>query len=251
MPGWGSAWKKPILEDLLHHELGAEPRELLQIVIPLSKPVQRGCPDPVHVFHGEDPRGAGLPVNLGDIDAGVVLELVREALHVGRLRSVVELSSNHAAEFVHHSGGVVEVPSGEVFLHQGGQVIQDLEVHLDDTADPGTLDLDHHFIPFHQARPVDLPDGCGRQRNGIDVLENGCRRGFQFHFQDLFRILKREGGHVILQLRELPDEVGGHDVGPGAEGLSELDECGSQLLEREPQPLRAGEGGPPSPWGRP
>ena len=48
----------------------------------------------------------------------------------------------------------------------------------------------------------------------------------------------RRGG--VLQLGQLAQVVGRHDVGPGREQLAQLDEGRAQLLERQPQVLGGG-----------
>ncbi len=52
-------------------------------------------------------------------------------------------------------------------------------------------------------------------------------------------LLGRKRRHAILQLGEFLGDVGGQKVAPGRKHLAELDEDGSEILQREPQAHRA------------
>ena len=85
---------------------------------------------------------------------------------------------------------------------------------------------------------MDLGDRPGRERCGIDVLEDVLPRHAELLLHHLDDLLLAERWDIVLELRQLDDELRRDQVGTGREDLPELAEGRAQLLERLTQPLR-------------
>ena len=112
----------------------------------------------------------------------------------------------------------------------------------------GALHLDDHALAVRERRRGGPGRSCRRRAGcGVDVLEHvlpGHAELLLHHADDL---LLGERRHVVLQRRELLDELGRQQVGAGRHDLAELREGRSELLERRAQPLAPAGAGPPRP----
>ena len=111
------------------------------------------------------------------------------------------------------------------------------EVLLDQLAGVGSLDLDDDLLPGRERRPVHLRDRAGGERLRLHRLEDVLPRDAELllHHRDDLRLGERR--HVVLQGRELFDELGREQVRSRREDLPELAERGTELLERGAEPL--------------
>ena len=97
---------------------------------------------------------------------------------------------------------------------------------------------------------MDLGDRGRRQRNIIEAREDLVRRSPQAFGQRCPRRLGRERRQPVAELGKVGGQGLAHEVGAGREELAELDEAGSERLERErealalAQPREVGRGAP-------
>ena len=96
----------------------------------------------------------------------------------------------------------------------------------------GRLHLGDDPFPGRQGRSMHLGDRAGRQRLGIDRLEHVFPRHAHLAFHDLDDLAFGERVDVILQRRELLDELGWQQVRSRREHLAQLREGRAQFFER-------------------
>ena len=90
-----------------------------------------------------------------------------------------------------------------------------------------------------------LPKAGGREGPRLEGIEQQLGRAAEVGGHDGGRLGAGEGRDAILQQRELLGHLAREQIGPGAEELAELDECGAQGEEGLAQPggERAAAGG--------
>ncbi len=93
--------------------------------------------------------------------------------------------------------------------------------------------------PSAQLGGVHLGDRGGGQRHFLESAQVRVERRAVGALDAGARHRARERRHVVLQLGQLVGDVVGQQVASRGQGLAELDEDRSELLEREPQPLGA------------
>ncbi len=98
--------------------------------------------DAFHVFHGQHAVGGKVVIDFRDMDPFIFQKHSGKALDVGGLHAIVDFILDRAGEFFHDAGGIVQIPSFHMALHEGGDVEHDFNVDLDHFADVGPLDLD-------------------------------------------------------------------------------------------------------------
>ena len=100
-----------------------------------------------------------------------------------------------------------------VALHLGGRPFIGLDRLGELLLDPGAEHLDRDLAPFGRHRAMDLGDGCGADRNLVELEEQAFERGAKRLFDRLLDRLKRSWRQVVLELREV---LGGlHPQGRG------------------------------------
>jgi hypothetical protein len=113
------------------------------------------------------------------------------------------------------------------------------EVALDLLGCAGPLHLHDHALTGLEFGAMHLADRAGRQRHGLDALEDVLPRDAELllhHLHDLGLGQRRD---LVLERRQLVDELGRDQVGAGREDLTELAERRPELLECRPQARRA------------
>ena len=199
-------------------------------------------PRPLHVLHRQHAGRRLRPVHPRETYRGVAGEVLREPVDGAPLAGKVLLAPNRAGEFGHEHGRLVNVRVGQVPLRQPGEQAEYAEVVLDEHLDAGAPNLDRDFAAVEQGGAVHLGDGRGSDRFRIEPREHLGDGAPQLGFDGGLGHPVRERRHGVLQAGEFGDEVRGKQVGSIAEGLAELDEGGSQLLEGLAEPLRLGAG---------
>ena len=96
----------------------------------------------------------------------------------------------------------------------------------------GRCTLTTAFVSVGEGRAVHLRDRAGRQRQRIDRLEHVLPRDAELLLHHADDLLLGQRGHVVLQGRELLDELGRHQVRSRRQDLAELGERRAELLER-------------------
>jgi hypothetical protein len=76
---------------------------------------------------------------------------------------------------------------------------------------------------------MDLPNRRRRQGHRVELGEHRVPRTTQVLADHPKDHLGRIGGHVVLKLLEFGRQIRSHQIGPRAEDLAQLDECGPQF----------------------
>ncbi len=121
-----------------------------------------------------------------------------------------------------------------------GDGVHQPEIAADGPLDAGPQHLDHDLGPVLQASGVDLRDGGGGERDGVERVEDVVDRAAPGLLDDGARLGPVEGRHLILELGQLDGQVVRQQIAPGREDLAELDEDGPQLFQREAHAHRIG-----------
>ncbi|HLB04801.1 MAG TPA: hypothetical protein VJK66_07245 [Gaiellaceae bacterium] len=113
-----------------------------------------------------------------------------------------------------------------------GEELEQSEVAHDLVPGGRALDLDDHVLAGLECRPMHLPDRPRRKGLRLDGREHVLPGNPELllHHPDDLRLGERR--YAVLQLRQLRDELGRQQVGPGGEDLAELREGRAELLER-------------------
>ena len=160
-------------------------------------------------------------------------ELRRDPLDQSSFPHEVLLAADGPGELRHELTEAVERGVRPVTLRQRGEVGQDGQVGLDDGREPGTPNLDGDDIPGSQRGPVHLGNRGSRQRYRVELEEEIIDALSQRLLNRAFRDARRQRWHSVLQKRELGDDLRRQQVRVGAQGLTELHERRSELLERQ------------------
>ena len=195
--------------------------------------------DARHELHDERPPRRQVPEHGRHAFDGVVGGVAPEPIRVPRLAPVVELLDRPRREFVHR----LECPE----QRRDTQPANEAHREADEADVPGKLDVDRRTLDLHgdllaaQIRHVHLPDRRGRERLGVELVEELRRRASQLLEEDLLDVRERERRDAIEQVEELVAVFDRQDVRLQREHLPELDEASAQVLEEPAKPLRTGE----------
>ena len=235
MPGCGSAWKKPSIEHLLVERL-----EQLAPGLAALRAVDRlAYRRAVDELEHEQPRRREVAVEARHGEPRVRREHLAHALDVLGLLQEVELAPQRLGEVLHERRDVDGAAQRLALERLLGEELEQAEVARDLLARARPLHLDDDVIAVLERRAVHLPDRPGRERRRLDRLEDVLPRHLQLllHHVDDLRLGQRRD--VVLELRQLVDDVGRDEVRPRREDLAELRERRAELLERGAQPPRA------------
>ena len=120
-----------------------------------------------------------------------------------------------------------------------GEEAQQAEVAHDLVPGAGPLHLDDHALAALEGRLVHLPDRPRSERLGVDRGEHVFPGDAELLLHHLHHLRLRQRRDVVLQRRELDDELGRQQVGPGREDLPELRKGRPELFEGVAQPARS------------
>ena len=94
------------------------------------------------------------------------------------------------------------------------------------------LHLDDDALAALERRGMHLADRPGGERLRVDALEHVLPRHTELPLHDGHDLTPGHRRHVVLELRELGDELGRQQVWTSGEDLAELGERRAKLLER-------------------
>ena len=167
-----------------------------------------------------------------------------------RIRSMFSASCRKSSsrlsdvgEVLDDRGNVDELPERRPVGRLLCEQLQQAEVPVDVRRGVRALHLHDHPVAALERRPVHLADRAGRERGRVDLLEDvlpGDAELLLHHGDDLCLRQRRD---LLLERRELLDDLGREQVRARGEDLAELGERRPELLERVPQAARAGEVG--------
>ena len=122
-----------------------------------------------------------------------------------------------------------------MLLGELGQEPEGVHVSRDHVADAGPKNLEDHCIAVGERRSMGLGHRGGRERLGIDGLEEIVEATRVGRAEQSLDVLEGDSGTVRLELGELVRPLVGDDVPSGRQDLAELDERRSQVLHHPPE----------------
>ena len=238
LPGCGRV-DEAVAEDHRHPHLGAATAE--------CGPVQRaalgggdiGQRAAVQELQRHHAAPGELRDRTGEVDVGLVVERLAEALRIRRLPAEVELAERAPPELLGELSGPIRARLRYMVLQDARERRDDVEVLVDGGLDAVVLDLDRHVGAVGQPRGVDLGDRGHADRLLLEVGEQLVDGMAQLELDDA-----ADDGHVLglgmlLQLREAVLQRGRQHPAD-AQQLAQLDVDRAELLKGEPQPLALG-----------
>ena len=156
-----------------------------------------------------------------------------------RLLQEVELAPQRVGEVLHERRDVDGAAQRLALERLLGEELEQTEVAGDLLSRARPLHLDDDVLAVLERRAVHLADRPGRERRRLDRLEDVLPRHLQLLFHHVDDLGLGQRRDVVLQLRELVDDVGRDEVRPRREDLTELRERRAELFERGAQPSRA------------
>ena len=224
--------EQAVFQHHLEHDAGAGAGQLVAVQAGGVHRGQVASGNAVHEVLHVEPLAGPAPVDAGDGDALVVLEVLRDPLGVAALGGEIQLGAQRAGELLHHPGRPVTAQVGHLRLDDLRSPHHQPQVGLDHLADARPAHLEDHRAAVFQPGAVGLRQRRGRERPGFDAGEHLLRFAAQVFHQLRADFLPAEGRHRVLQLAQLGDPLGRQQVDAGGQHLAELDEGRAQFLQR-------------------
>jgi hypothetical protein len=127
--------------------------------------------------------------------------------------------------------------AGAGAVDEPGQAVHHPQVAVHAVGDGRPLDLEHGVAPVLQHAPVNLGDGGGRQRLGVERGEQLGGGRPQVVLDDGQGLGRRERGDVVQRAQAGVGQGGGEHAGRRRDHLAELHEGRAEGHERRHQPL--------------
>ena len=178
-------------------------------------------------------------------------EIAAELRAIRRFPREIELVVDGAVELGHDLARLQPSAVGpELLDHQCARLHQ-RQVFFDRVGDVRAQHLDRCRRPVGKRRQMHLSDRGTRHRRPIERTKHAFHRLAVDALQGRDHLLAGKRRNAVLQAGKLVGDVGWQDIATRGEHLSELDEDRSQLLQCEPQALRAWRGQVAPEGGRP
>jgi hypothetical protein len=170
----------------------------------------------------------------------IILELRGKTIDRSGLTAKVEFLPHGPFELRHQLARPHVNGLRKATFNQGRQFPEDIGVDFHHVQEARPLDLHRRLTAVRQDRPVNLGNGSRREGLPVEAVKQGIDAGAQFTFHYFNRLLRREGGNVLLELLQFFLQLPGNKVRPVAEDLPEFDEGGTQLLDGHTDPHPGG-----------
>ena len=172
----------------------------------------------------DDGALAGLGKDVADIE------------HVGCLEPEVELFDDRLREQLDESGRVGERRDRDPPDEERREEAHGGEIPPHELGDVGPLDLDDHSFAGQKTGAMYLGNGGGGDRGPVELGKGRVEGAAELRLDDAAHRVERLRGHSVEQQAELRDDFLGEDPFSGREDLPELDVCGPESAECDPQP---------------
>jgi hypothetical protein len=170
-----------------------------------------------------------------DANPGIPGEVAGEPLRVPRLRQIIQLHPQRAAELLKQAIQIHPPAQRRVKGKGADHHLQRGEIRRQQPLDARPLHLHHHRRPIREPRPVDLTQGGSRDGDGLESPEGRFQRLPQLGLQQRTDPLEGLSRHLILE----PGQLLGHEVRqeihPCAQELTQLDQRTAQLHRQIPE----------------
>ena len=230
----GIGMEPPGEKDHVEHDLGAERCDRVGIDVRLDEGLCRARRDPFDIVHGEQRFRCPFPVDPGNDDLRVAGEIGAQAVGVAGLVGEVEFLQDCGSELLDERGGRKAPDFRTGPLEYRRELGDEAQIRLHAGTDVGPPDLEDDGATIVQVGAVDLRHRNGGKRLGI---ERGERLADRFS-QSLLDVgphhFEREGRRLAVKPLQFGDPVGRKKIAARGENLPELDEGGTQFLQRQP-----------------
>ncbi len=188
-----------------------------------------------NALHGQYIAAGVLPVDLGNVEQLVVLEVAAQLTGIGGLPAHIQFIENDQLVVRHHLHRTQASPIGMVFCSQPRQGKKQCHVLADDRFYIRAHYLDHDPLAAVQGGAMHLGH---RSRGHGRTLEAGKQLGHRFAQRLLDNgdgLLLRKRRYIVLQPGQLVRDILGQQVAPRGQHLPELYENRPQFLQRTAQ----------------
>src|SRR5579884_1153008 len=180
--------------------------------------------DTRHILQRQYVRSDVGPVDPGDPHSLIPEEVDGYALSVVSLRNVVQLLAYGVRELTQNARKIDAPSDGIPPMELIDDEAEAAKVCLDDFGDLRPLDFDHHRFSPPQVGAIRLSQRGGGDHVGVKPSEDGIEGGAEIFLYHRLDLVKRHRRHLILEHRQLLDELGWQKVNAGAEELTDLDD---------------------------
>ena len=198
--------------------------------------------DPADEFHGEYSGCAPFAVDLGNLDMGVVGKEFPNPIRAIRLSNKVQFHAQMTSQF-HEQGEKGEWLGVEEFV-DATDPAHIPQVGTNDALDVGVLNFDRDLPAVDEPGPVDLGQGGRGKGRGLKFGEDRLDGLAELAFDHPPHLFKGFGGHCVVALLELLDELFRENVRARGHRLTELDhhapKVESQIEDASGRPLMRG-----------
>ena len=226
------AVKQADLEGHLHEDTGPAFGEVGRIDVHGGQGLPVVDAAAVDEIHGQDGLAREFPIDLRNGERGVVAEEPGELLDRAPFTGEIQFAADRAGEMVDQSDGIENVRLGNVPLDEQSQLGHQREIAFDFANGVGPANFDRQLPAVVGGGPVDLCQGAGGQRDGLELGKEFAGPG-RPSSSSTTRKTSSDGNGRTCSCSEASSSitVGGNQVGPRAQDLAEFDERGSQVFQ--------------------
>ena len=187
--------------------------------------------DAVDPFQRHHPAGGAPPIDRGHVEAGHRRHVLGQFGGGGGLAPQVQLAQRPLAEAGDDEAGAQARELAAHRIELGGGPFVGIDRAGEILLDPRAQHLDRDRAPLGGDRAMDLRDRGGADRLGIEHRICGLERLAEAALHRGADQREGEGGHRILEPREIQRRRLPHQIGAGGERLAELDRGRADRLE--------------------
>ena len=149
-----------------------------------------------------------------------------------RFAAQVKLARGPPLEGLNHQPGLQAAQFAAHRLKMGGCPFISVDRAREFFLNAGAQHFDGHRHPLGRNSAVDLRDGGGAHRLGVDRRKQAAQRLAKRSRHCLFNRRKGQRGHRILQPNQIAGGILANDIGAGCKRLTEFDRGRADCLQR-------------------
>ena len=176
-------------------------------------------------------------MDLRNDDERIVDKVLRDALGIRRFHGEIQLAFERARELRDDLDRLIAARFRHLRIDELREMSEQPQIGFDGAANSRTPDLQHNRRAIVELGAMHLRDRGRSLRTGIEIDENIERRASERLRQLGQQIVERHRRHVGVQLFEFADPIGRKKIDACRKQLPELDENGTEFLQRKPHTL--------------
>ena len=193
--------------------------------------------DAVDSLQGQHPARRPLPIDGGNVEAGVAGEVFAKLHRRRGLQPEVHLHRHHPGKGGDHLLGLEPAQVGTVALYLLGEPGEKVEVAVERGFDAGPEDLYGYRFALGGDGQMNLGDGRGGHRLALQALEYLFHRPVELGGDDVARLVRGKRVEAVLKARQVGGDLFAQQVRPGRQRLAELDEARAEFGQGKGQTL--------------